>query len=888
MKMGTQEAQLRQPAVGRGRLRWILIGVAAILAAVVFIPPLVSIGRYKGRITELIAASLGRPVRLSAVELRLFPWPGFVLSDLSVDEDAAYGAEPVLHANSVTASIRLLPLWRGRLEIGSISVDEASLNLVRAAPGRWNLDPLFRSAAKAGGSAGEHHGVPLPFLEATNSRINFKDGAEKLPFSLINTDLSFWQEGPGVWRVRLRGQPARTDVSLDMADTGIVRLEATLGRAPRLLDMPVHLDLDWRQAPLGQLSRLLTGSDAGWRGDLTGNLHLEGTPGAARVTMRLRATGVRRAEFAPAEPLDFDANCAFVYHYAPRALDHLACNSPLGDGRLQLTGDLPGDGASPYFSLLLDRVPVAAGLDLLRTLRKGFASDLEAVGMVSGKIGYAEQPRGADGMSTHTRRRARRASPPAQGPLTGSLAIQGFKLSGGGLSQPIRSQRIALEPVSSPADHSEALNGTAAVPAGEAAPILVNLRLDSGGYRVTLHGPASLARTRELAHAAGLPDASALDDLSGGPANFDLQAEGPWMPHPAAAIGQSFPAGRNSTPSLATKATTFQAGAAEPPGDDSLTGTVTLHNATWKADYLANQVEINQATLHLGGNELRWDPVAFSFGPVKGTAALTIPDVCPPPDEPTACLPQFEVQFARLDAAALQAALLGAKEHGTILSALINRLHLSSPPAWPQMEGTVEASTLILGPVTLHAPSVSLRISANKAELSNLNADVLGGHLSGSGALRRSGTDPNTPDYTLDCHLEKLSALAVGQLLGLQWSGGTLNAAGKVDLSGFTGKDLAQSAKGDLHFEWLRGAMATPATGIQDGPQSAELLPDAAPALLHFSRWTADAEVGDGAVTLKNSRVFVGSRAQPLEASLTLADPPKLRLIFPKRGGKKQ
>ena len=95
---------------------------------------------------SLISASLGRPVRLSSVELRLLPRPGFVLTDLTVEEDPAYGAEPVLHANTVTASIRLLSLWRGRLEIDTISVDEASLNLVRTAAGRWNLDSLLRTA----------------------------------------------------------------------------------------------------------------------------------------------------------------------------------------------------------------------------------------------------------------------------------------------------------------------------------------------------------------------------------------------------------------------------------------------------------------------------------------------------------------------------------------------------------------------------------------------------------------------------------------------------------------------------------------------------------------------------------------------------------------------
>jgi len=57
---------------------------------------------------------------------------------------------------------------------------------------------------------------------------------------------------------------------------------------------------------------------------------------------------------------------------------------------------------------------------------------------------------------------------------------------------------------------------------------------------------------------------------------------------------------------------------------------VILHNANWKADYLANYVEIAKATLHLDNGEVRWDPVDFSYGPVKGTASLTLPANCDP------------------------------------------------------------------------------------------------------------------------------------------------------------------------------------------------------------------------------------------------------------------
>src|ERR1700733_1708798 len=141
---------------GNGRIRrWLRMALAtiAILVLVLVVPPLISVSRFKSQITQLIAQSLGRPVRLSSVQVHLLPWPGFDINDLSVAEDPAYGAEPVLYASKVTASIRLLALFRGRLEIGKISVDDAHLNLVRMAPGKWNLDPLFHNAAAQAGAS---------------------------------------------------------------------------------------------------------------------------------------------------------------------------------------------------------------------------------------------------------------------------------------------------------------------------------------------------------------------------------------------------------------------------------------------------------------------------------------------------------------------------------------------------------------------------------------------------------------------------------------------------------------------------------------------------------------------------------------------------------------
>jgi hypothetical protein len=515
------------PARSRARRRriWLALAVLILLiAAVIFVPGFFSLNKYKGRIAGLIGASLGRPVRLSNVEPRLFPRPGFVITDLSVAEDPAYGAEPVLHADTVTASIRLLSLLGGRLAIDRISMDDASLNLVRMGPGKWNLAQLFRTAAKVGGGEARR-AVQLPTLEATASRINIKDGVEKLPFSLVNTDFEFWEAEPGEWRIRLRGQPARTDLSLNLEDTGEVRLEASLRRAPELTAMPVNLDLEWREAQLGQLARLVTGSDPGWRGDLTGELHLEGTADAAQIRTQLRATNVHRAEFAPVDALDFDANCSLLYHYSQRALENGVCDSPLGGGRVHLTGDLPAGAAAPKFTVELDRVPVEAGLGALRTVRNGVAADLEAGGTVSGKIAYEAQApaSAAPKPAAKGKRRGRQAAEAVPGPLTGSLTVDGLQLSGAGLSQPVRAARVVLEPApdSDAANAPVALAGTMTIPAGGAAPLALGVRLGAAGYQLTVHGQASVARARELAVAAGLgspagPGSPAgLDGLSG-------------------------------------------------------------------------------------------------------------------------------------------------------------------------------------------------------------------------------------------------------------------------------------------------------------------------------------------------------------------------------------
>ena len=808
------------------RKLWLAVAAVALIATLVVAPPLVSINRYKSRITQLVSTALQRPVSLSSVELRILPQPGFVLTDLTVAEDPSYGAEPVLHANTVVVSIRIWSLWRGQLQISRISVDEASLNLVRTQDGRWNIDALFRTAAARPHPS--RAAVPFPYMEATNSRVNVKNGVRKLPFSLVDADASLWRESAGEWRVRLRGQPARTDVSLDLADTGVVRAEVTLHPVARLEEMPLHLDLDWREAQLGQLSRLLIGSDEGWRGNLAGELHLDGTVDSAQVKSRLRAEGVHRAEFAPAAPLDFDATCSFVFHSADRSLQNLLCDSPVGDGRARLTGNLPGAGQSPDLALELDHIPAQAGLDMLRTVRSDLDPGLQAAGMVSGKLSYQKpaSPLPAD----HPSRKSHpaRAQAPAS-PLAGSFAVEGLSISGGALGKPVQIGKLLLEPAAEVANQPTALAVTVPISAGAPSPLVLTARMAMHGFQIGVHGSAALPRLRELAQAAGFPQVQALDQIAGEPALVDVTAEGPWLPSvlPAAGAG-------------------------------AMTGTVTLYEANWRADWLAGPVLLSSATLHMEDGAFRWDPIAFSFGPVKGTATLELAPPCDPPQE---CAPRLAVRFASLDVAALQAALLGVRDKGTLLSSLMARLRPASAQPWPRLQANLQADSFILGPFTLHKVDADLQIRPGGAEATSFQAETLGGEVRGTASLTPGGQ----PVYKLDGDFSHLNPAQTGQLLGMKWAGGVLDGNTSVQLSGYIPAELSSSAVGSLHFDWRHGVL----TSLTGAPVP--------PALARFDRWEADASIAKGVLTLRQNTVARGARRSSVAGTVEFGVPARVR-----------
>ena len=398
---GTVEDEEQAPPPFRAlthRRALVVVAVLIVLVLLALLPPLLNVNRYKRQIATSISASLGRPVHLESVTLNLLPMPGFTLEQFVVGEDPIFGAEPVIRANEVRATLRVSSLWRRRVEFSKIELDDPSVNLVHLPDGRWNLQSILLQASRmaVAPTAQKKAGTAqrFPYIEATGARVNLKMGLEKMPISLTDADFALWLPKPDEWHLRLKAHPARTDAA--SMDSGLLRVEGTLGRAATLAEVPVNLEGEWSAAPLGALSWLIVGRDAGLRGEANVTANVHGSMGLNAVNTGLELTHVRRADFVPAHPLGAEVRCSAQMAEVFHALHQLRCGEASDASPWLITGDVPEllHPAGANGQLDLKDFPAAGLLELLHVASNRVSPTLTASGAANGQITCCAAPGG--------------------------------------------------------------------------------------------------------------------------------------------------------------------------------------------------------------------------------------------------------------------------------------------------------------------------------------------------------------------------------------------------------------------------------------------------------------------------------------------------------------
>lgn len=514
----------------RRRRRWIVLAIILGLAA--FVP--IRLDRLKKRLEASISASVGRRVSAQQINFHLLPQPGFDLKDFSIEDDPAFSSEPLLHSDSVTANLRLRSLLGARIEIARLSLKEPSLNLVRNSQGRWNMEALLTRAAQIPsaptGTAHAESRPRFPYIEADSGRINFKTGPEKKAFALTDADFSLWLASEDMWKMRLAARPIRSDASL--SDTGTLKLSGSFRRAVDLHSTPFLLEATWQKAQLGQLTQLIYGRDRGWRGAVTANAKLTGTPGAFDLVGAVSVDEFRRYDIASNDSFDFNVNCSAGFRGMDRPL-RFDCVLPKDGGAVNLSGAVipnADERLLSQVSLRAFKFPLSTAVALARHMKKDMARDLDASGYVDGTFFSSPGPRGRSGMVDH-------------GVETWTVIVSNAKLRSELLRPPAGAEVIAINfqlPVArDTASPAGAKRGQPAPPEpqliitpfhinlGGTAPAVASATFNRSSYRFEIKGDADIGRLKAFLETLGLPQPE-VEAAAAGKAKVDLSFSGTW------------------------------------------------------------------------------------------------------------------------------------------------------------------------------------------------------------------------------------------------------------------------------------------------------------------------------------------------------------------------
>ncbi|HEV2304562.1 MAG TPA: AsmA family protein [Candidatus Acidoferrales bacterium] len=398
------ENSARKRSPRRRRIRIVLMIITALLLVDFGISIALESGWLRRSLTNRLEAAFGRPIEVSNYSFSLLEGPRIEANYITVGEDPRFGHEYFLRADQVAAGIRWSALFRGKLELGALSISNPSLNLVRLPDGEWNLESwLPRPPGNPRLALASYRASARPqLIEVSNGRINFKEGDTKLPFAFISVDGSVEETSPGRWRIDLEAQPFRAAVDLEQA--GELTLRGLVGGTSSRL-RPASLELNWDAASISDVLRLFRGFDYGMRGLLSLQLKAQ-THGydwdfsSAAQFRRLHRWDLPMRDDDPAANLDVQA----TWHPATARLALTQAVIELPRSNIHATGAMTfepaADPANPQQASIKDeRMEIASKSVVLsdvlawyRAFHQGVAEQFEVHGSAALNFTFAGWP----------------------------------------------------------------------------------------------------------------------------------------------------------------------------------------------------------------------------------------------------------------------------------------------------------------------------------------------------------------------------------------------------------------------------------------------------------------------------------------------------------------
>ena len=782
------------------------LAAIAIFVIAAFIVPAINVGRYRAAVARSLSAAIGREATVRDVSMHLLPTPGLTLSGLVVADDPRFSAEPVLRADEVTAALRLSSLWRGRLEISQLSLNYPSLNLVRLPDGEWNVESLFEHvreipAAPTSKKRPEYR-ARFPYIESTGGRINLKVGVEKTVYALNDADFALWLASENEWRMRLEARPMRTDANL--SDTGLIRVEGSAHRAVSLGETPLQLHLNWSRGQLGQITTLLRGRDAGWRGSVQLNVNLTGTPRDLHVVADSTVDDFRRYDIFATDSLTLFTHCTAKYSNVDHTLSAAVCLSPVGAGQIAARGTaLLTQPRSYDLAFSLEKIPAQFAVSLARHAKQGMANDLAAVGTLDGEFTFKT----ADGQNVWsgtgtTSEWELRSKQLGETPVTvGAIQFsaghpKSAEKSGSSNQRNVRPVASSQKPSTLVGLQPFTLN------LGASTPAMLSGWITTAGYHVEMQSEVALKRALQVSSAFGLyVPAKSID----GSARLAGELNGSWAQ--------------------------FQA--------PVLTGKGQLHNATIAVAGFGSPVRIASADLVADENRVALQNLALSFPAVHvaATGSFQVPRHCrPSPD----CAIAFDIKSDSLSLDDLNRLVNPKAWNRPWYERLVGAdSNPNAPWGWLYAKGHIAAQRFVVKGITTTKAAAQISISPNTASVTDLHASLFGGTYEGEVTLN---SEKDQPAFQSKGQFDRVSMAELASLMKDGWATGTISLSYEGSAAGWQAADLLSSSAATANFDWRNGSLPHITLASEHQP-------------LAIQRFEGDVRLKDGELSISEGKL---------------------------------
>jgi hypothetical protein len=529
----------RGPAVRRraSRLRflkWIVFLFVCIWLADIGISLVIQHTGIKRRLTSHLEAAFGRNVEVGRYSFSLWGGPALEARSVTVAEDAHFGHEYFLRAESLRVELGWKRLLRGHIELGTLSLTRPSLNLVRNADGVWNLAEWLPQPSsgralppQVGPVRPAFPGIHFRKIKVDGGRINFKQGDTKLPFAFTEVEGTVEAENSGIWSIDLNAAPSRAAVLLQRP--GTFHLTGHVGGTSSRL-RPAALDLSWSDASITDVLRLARTYDYGVYGAIGLSIAAQTEGDSWMFQGRAELRQLHRWDLTLRDDnpsLNIIARARLDPGSSVLELTEAALEAP--HSFVHATGAWNWNRTGSAFAANSNSSQmrfVSAGIDLgdllgwIRAFRTGVADDLQIHGLAKLDLDFRGWPLRIE---------------------SGSVAINGAELTGASLRVPVRLGSTALQ------FDAKGFKVTPVVVSFGSLnhPLEGSIRIEASAkpgakFPANFHLAGNLLQTRDLIISAGMLGWNISNgwDIAG-PIRCDLQLRGatyPWQAQPTGVI----------------------------------------------------------------------------------------------------------------------------------------------------------------------------------------------------------------------------------------------------------------------------------------------------------------------------------------------------------------